>query len=353
MSIEYDIYLNEHIENVQRGLAWMRDNLKVNGLIDEEAMPIAFDHSLFHDSSKTSSEEYPAYDAYFYGGNRSYKVCQDFDYAWLHHQKLNPHHWQYWILIKDEPDDKDEDPFDTELHKPGPTLKPLLIPLEYIYEMIADWWTFSWKSGNLFEIFAWYNTNSPYMLMHEASKAVVNGILKEMYNVLIATELEQNHDISEIEKKYSLYFMKKDAQLKHSDISTEVPYTYLKHYGLKGMKWGERRWQNYDGTFNEAGKERYFKDGTGENYKKLKPEQRLFDKKAFHLDDTPYKMPEKIKDKKDILNNVSDWEKKLYDQLLKDKSDIDFNKMSAWYDYDTSDGCEWNIEEREVEIPLS
>ena len=34
--------------------------------------------------------------------------------------------------------------------------------------------------------------------------------------------------------------------------------TELYHYGLKGMKWGHRRWQNGDGTFNEAGKERYF-----------------------------------------------------------------------------------------------
>lgn len=32
----------------------------------------------------------------------------------------------------------------------------------------------------------------------------------------------------------------------------------LCHYGLKGMKWGQRRWQNTDGTFNEAGKQRYF-----------------------------------------------------------------------------------------------
>ena len=32
----------------------------------------------------------------------------------------------------------------------------------------------------------------------------------------------------------------------------------LKHYGTKGQKWGVRKWQNYDGTFNEAGKERYF-----------------------------------------------------------------------------------------------
>ena len=32
----------------------------------------------------------------------------------------------------------------------------------------------------------------------------------------------------------------------------------LYHYGLKGMKWGQRRWQYDDGRFNDAGKERYF-----------------------------------------------------------------------------------------------
>lgn len=40
----------------------------------------------------------------------------------------------------------------------------------------------------------------------------------------------------------------------------------LYHYGLKGMKWGVRRWQDADGTFNSAGKERYFSKGTGEDY---------------------------------------------------------------------------------------
>lgn len=41
----------------------------------------------------------------------------------------------------------------------------------------------------------------------------------------------------------------------------------LKHYGLKGMHWGTRRWQNADGTFNAAGKQRYFSRGTGEDYR--------------------------------------------------------------------------------------
>ena len=32
----------------------------------------------------------------------------------------------------------------------------------------------------------------------------------------------------------------------------------LKHWGIPGQQWGVRRWQNEDGTFNEAGKLRYF-----------------------------------------------------------------------------------------------
>lgn len=32
---------------------------------------------------------------------------------------------------------------------------------------------------------------------------------------------------------------------------------YLAHYGIKGMKWGVRRYQNSDGTLTEAGKSRY------------------------------------------------------------------------------------------------
>lgn len=43
----------------------------------------------------------------------------------------------------------------------------------------------------------------------------------------------------------------------------------LMHHGIKGMKWGVRRWQNADGTFNEAGKKRYFSEGSGENYRSV------------------------------------------------------------------------------------
>ena len=46
-------------------------------------------------------EEYFAYATYFYGKKTS-QVEKNFDYAWLHHQKENPHHWQYWLLHNDD-----------------------------------------------------------------------------------------------------------------------------------------------------------------------------------------------------------------------------------------------------------
>lgn len=39
----------------------------------------------------------------------------------------------------------------------------------------------------------------------------------------------------------------------------------LTHHGIKGQKWGQRRFQNEDGTWTAAGKERYGDDGGGQS----------------------------------------------------------------------------------------
>lgn len=210
MSLEYDQYLKEHIQNVKRGLEWMRDNLELTGDDITDAIVDAENH----DHSKWGTSEYDQYDNYFYGGNRSYKVVLDFDYAWLHHQHRNPHHWQYWVLINDDPEEG---------------LRPMPIPMVYIYEMIADWWTFSWKNGNLFEIFNWYDAHKDYILLERSTRIIVENILEQMHSKLNYMDavsyidgIDIRHSDEEEDKKYGLPGLRKypmpDADHVHSAI---------------------------------------------------------------------------------------------------------------------------------------
>lgn len=161
MSREYDNYLAEHKGNVARGFHWIQEHLPE--LIPAED-GIDYEHQICfaHDKSKNESDEYDAYDAYFYGRNRSFQVVQDFNYAWLNHIHRNPHHWQHWILLNDEPNE-------------GEII--LDIPYHYILEMICDWWTFSWAKGDLTEIFNWYDQHKSYMKLSEKTRKTVEDIL--------------------------------------------------------------------------------------------------------------------------------------------------------------------------------
>lgn len=102
MSREYDLYLQRHKANVKRGYDWLRTNMP---WLFEGQPDSAWQTEFEHDASKSNPDEYEAYDAYFYGGNRSYAVVQAFQYAWLLHIHRNPHHWQHWVLINDDPDE--------------------------------------------------------------------------------------------------------------------------------------------------------------------------------------------------------------------------------------------------------
>lgn len=50
----------------------------------------------------------------------------------------------------------------------------------------------------------------------------------------------------------------------------------LYHHGIKGMKWGVRRFQKNDGTLTSAGKKRYFEKSDG-LYSKFKPPKNAMD----------------------------------------------------------------------------
>ena len=47
-----------------------------------------------------------------------------------------------------------------------------------------------------------------------------------------------------------------------------MTYNELQHHGILGMKWGVRRYQNYDGTYTQKGLERYKK--SEDKYNKAK-----------------------------------------------------------------------------------
>lgn len=193
MSKEYDLYLEQHKNAVRQALYWIMDNLPT--LIPEEnQLELVHQIGFAHDASKSNPEEYIPYDAYFYGGNRSHQVVEEYEYAWLIHIHNNPHHWQYWILHHDDPEEAE-------------TIMDM--PYNYILEMICDWWSFSWKTGNLYEIFDWYDERKDYMKLSDKTQKIVENILEK-----IKWKLDDERGI-------------------------------IEHSGRPGMKWGVRNGPPY------------------------------------------------------------------------------------------------------------
>lgn len=181
MSQEYSEYIVEHKDNVKKGFEWLKEHLP--DIFDEDLLSDLEANILHHDDSKMSEDEYNAYDDYFYGKlygkSRSFEVVENFNRAWLLHIHRNPHHWQYWILRNDDPDE-------------GEIL--IDMPDCYIIEMICDWWSFSWKKEKLTEIFAWYNERKDYIKLSSYTRKKVENILNKMH--IILDELKDSTNVA-------------------------------------------------------------------------------------------------------------------------------------------------------------
>jgi len=106
---------------------------------------------LVHDLSKFLPSEFVPYAHYFYGPyprDDEYKpewVVDAFNYAWLHHQHRNKHHWQRWLLTMDSARGSDK-------------IVPLTMPERFRKEMLADWRGAGRAYGNA-DTIGWYMKN--------------------------------------------------------------------------------------------------------------------------------------------------------------------------------------------------
>ena len=98
----------------------------------------------------------------------------------------------------------------------------------------------------------------------------------------------------------------------------------LCHYGVLGMKWGIRRYQNYDGSYTKKGMERYRKSEKEYNDAKDKLKAKKANRKANREDIANAKYEtktakQKLNEAYDQLkrDNLSDQGKKLHDEGAK------------------------------------
>ncbi len=169
--LEYYRYVVEHIESVR--LVWE----KFWRNIDKNHNTLDFwiqDCEFFtirgliysHDISKFGHEEWNGYRQWFYpGGGTEDKDM--FARAWNHHQKSNPHHWQYWLMFED-----------------GKTIA-LEMPFEYVIEMLCDWTAMSVKFKNLPS--NWFAENRGEMLLYESTVSIIERwlpIFDEVYGLI-------------------------------------------------------------------------------------------------------------------------------------------------------------------------
>lgn len=157
---EYEAYLEQHISGVKKAYEQFKNVLLTESDLSVEDLTNLDNQIEMHDASKYEDEEFYPYLYHFYPSEAGADDEVAYDRAWNHHQKLNPHHWQYWILQKDS------------------GLQVILdMPENYIIEMLCDWSSFQYKNPES-TANKWYNDNKDIMLLSENTRNIIEKYLK-------------------------------------------------------------------------------------------------------------------------------------------------------------------------------
>jgi hypothetical protein len=146
-------------------------------------MLACFSHGLIwrglkHDLSKFMPSEWFPYARFFYEPNGAKKTKrdksgyykptdtgdQDFDFAWLLHQKRNRHHWQWWVLPEDSGGVK-------------------VLPMWWAdaLEMFCDWIGAARAQGvtDWWNPRRWYEINKHKMQLHPGTRTYLQCLMDE------------------------------------------------------------------------------------------------------------------------------------------------------------------------------
>lgn len=124
-------------------------------------------HAFTHDLSKFSPLEFFAYANHDFSSD---KYDEKFERAWVHHQKRNKHHWNYWVV---------------DAYK----RKAIRMPTKYVKQMVCDWRAMSRKFGG--STAEYYLQNKWKMVLHGDTVRQIDrmlGVISDLSIFIVAPD---------------------------------------------------------------------------------------------------------------------------------------------------------------------
>ena len=140
------------------------------GMNQRDFLALAW-RGIWHDWTKLLPSEWYAYVEHFYGEWKDYlnpkedflcprAILNDFDTAWMNHIHRSQHHWQHWILYKDNGSIEVRD-----------------MPKRCVLEMVADWHGAGMAITGKKNTLIWYKKSKDKMTLSKNTRELVERLL--------------------------------------------------------------------------------------------------------------------------------------------------------------------------------